>query len=311
MKWQKKGLIFAPDASNSWSRSHAQVPLVEPRGKDTLRVYYGTRDDQNRTRISYFETRIDDPAAITYIHDAPILPLGDTGYFDDSGVMPSDVVTCGAKTYLYYVGWNTGHTSRYRTSLGLALSEDQGHSFAKISAGPIMDRTMEDPLSVSCQSVLRDGELWKTWYMSYTRWIEVDGLTEPLYEIKYAESSDGIHWDRRDATCISIGEHEGGVACPTVLYERGRYRMWYSVRGKGDYRNDARQSYRIGYAESSDGVAWERMDAEAGIDISAEGWDAEMIAYPYVLRVENRLLMFYNGNGFGKSGIGYAELIHE
>jgi hypothetical protein len=32
-----------------------------------------------------------------------------------------------------------------------------------------------------------------------------------------------------------------------------------------------------------------------------------MIAYPCVIRVGRRLLMFYNGNGFGRDGFGWAE----
>jgi hypothetical protein len=54
-------------------------------------------------------------------------------------------------------------------------------------------------------------------------------------------------------------------------------------------------------------VAWDRRDDEAGITVSAEGWDSTMIAYPCVLEVDGRRLMFYNGNGFGAEGFGWAE----
>jgi hypothetical protein len=33
-----------------------------------------------------------------------------------------------------------------------------------------------------------------------------------------------------------------------------------------------------------------------------------MMAYPFVIDINHRKYMFYNGNGFGKSGIGYAVL---
>ncbi len=307
MKWKKYGHIFVPDGSQDWAMSHAQVPIVQQIDEATLRVYYGTRDAQNRTRISFFDTRADAPEDIIYVHDAPLLPLGEAGFFDDSGVMPSDVITVDNTTYLYYVGWNTGNTSRYRTAIGLATSSDGGVSFSKVATGPIMDRTMFDPVSISCQSVMHAGDLWKTWYMSYSKWEARNGQTEPFYEIKYAESRDGIQWERPNHTCIPLLEGEGGVACPTVIVEDGMHRMWYSTRGNGDYRGQKNESYRIGYAESADGLTWTRRDNESGIDVSETGWDAEMIAYPYVIRVNGRLLMFYNGNGFGRSGIGYAE----
>jgi hypothetical protein len=33
-----------------------------------------------------------------------------------------------------------------------------------------------------------------------------------------------------------------------------------------------------------------------------------MICYPCVVEVDGRTLMFYNGNGFGQTGFGYAVL---
>jgi len=70
------------------------------------------------------------------------------------------------------------------------------------------------------------------------------------------------------------------------------------------FRTRSDQSYRIGYAESLDGTGWKRMDESAGIDYSNSGWDWEMIAYPFVYDHGGRRYMLYNGNGFGRSGLG-------
>ena len=61
--------------------------------------------------------------------------------------------------------------------------------------------------------------------MSYLGWQEKNGIMEPFYEIKYAESSDGIHWQRDNITCIAISKNEGGIACPTVIKENGKYKI--------------------------------------------------------------------------------------
>ena len=82
--------------------------------------------------------------------------------------------------------------------------------------------------------------------------------------------------------------------------------MWYSYRAIEDYRTNTANSYRIGYAESNDGISWVRKDDEVGIDISESGWDSEMIEYPMVFNYRGEKYMFYNGNGFGKNGFGYA-----
>ena len=74
--------------------------------------------------------------------------------------------------------------------------------------------------------------------------------------------------------------------------------MWYCSRGA---------AYRIGYAESADGVKWERLDAQAGITVSESGWDSEMTAYPWVFSHKSTNYMLYNGNGYGRTGIGLAE----
>ena len=84
--------------------------------------------------------------------------------------------------------------------------------------------------------------------------------------------------------------------------------MWYGVRGKKDYRKSIDSTYRIGMAISNDGINWERQDHNSGITISENGWDSTMISYPYVVKVDNKILMFYNGNDFGKTGFGFAEL---
>ena len=307
LNWQKQGHIFVPDGTLPWARSHAQVPLALPLNDDVLRIYYGTRDEQNRTRTSFIDVNPRQPQEINYIHPVPILELGSPGTFDDAGVMPSAVVNKDGLIYFFYVGWNVGHKIRYRTALGLAVSEDGGLTFKRVQEKPVLDRVAPDPLSTSCQSILIENGIWRSWYMSYTHWQMRGDVNEPFYHIKYAQSQDGINWLRENRICIDLKEGEGGIACPSVLKLGNQYIMWYSRRGSGDYRLNPDQSYRIGMAISDDGLEWQRRDAAAGIDISTAGWDANMIAYPDVTRNGDELRMLYNGNDFGRTGFGYAK----
>ena len=48
------------------------------------------------------------------------------------------------------------------------------------------------------------------------------------------------------------------------------------------------------------------LDQRAGLERSADGWDKDMVAYPFVYQYGNRWYMLYNGNGFGRTGFGYA-----
>ena len=147
--------------------------------------------------------------------------------------------------------------------------------------------------------------------MSYTKWEIINETTEPFYNIKYAESEDGINWKRKGIVCIDFTSDKEAITAGFVLKEGDIYKMWYSYRKGSDYRTDRNQGYRIGYAESVDGLRWERKDNEVGIDVSLEGWDSEMIAYSYIYEHKGKKYMFYNGNDFGKSGFGYAVLDKE
>jgi hypothetical protein len=53
---------------------------------------------------------------------------------------------------------------------------------------------------------------------------------------------------------------------------------------------------------------WSRDDAAHGLPAAAAGWDSSMTCYPFVTAFDDRVHLFYNGNGFGRSGIGYAQL---
>jgi hypothetical protein len=151
------------------------------------------------------------------------------------------------------------------------------------------------------------GITWKTWYRSCIDWVLLDGRMEPKYHLKYAESDDGTVWRRNGIVAVELkSEHEGGLAKPSVLCDRDGYRMWYCFRNQSGYRIDRAASYRIGYAESLDGVRWVRSDSLAGIDVSDDGWDSEMVAYPHVVAADRRDVMFYNGKGFGRTGFGFA-----
>lgn len=301
MIWQKKGRILVPeDYSSTWMSSHAAVPVAEYIADDRYRVYFSPRDTKNRSQISYFEIDIKNPTKILKVSDQPVLNLGSAGNFDDAGTMTSWLVNHQDEKWLYYIGWNLSVEVPYRNAIGLAISRDDGHTFERYSQGPIMDRSIYDPTLVGGACVLQEKDMWHMWYTSGVDWIQSKDGNQHRYHIKYAESGDGINWQRTGLVCIDFqNANEYAISRPCVIKEEGLYRMWYSYRGS---------AYRIGYAESSDGLVWIRKDRDVGIDISPTGWDSEMIEYPYVFQHGKHKIMLYNGNGYGQTGIGYAVL---
>ncbi len=309
MEWKKRGLIYVPKSNQNWMVSHAQLPTVDKVNDDVLRIYYGTRDRLNQTVTTYIEVEADNPQSILYVHDRPVLGLGELGCFDDSGAMPSWIVNHGGMKYLYYIGWNKSVTVSYRNSIGVAVSDDGGKTFTRIYKGPVVDRTKTEPHFCGASCVIVDNGLWRMWYLSAVKWVTHNEKPEPVYHIKYAESKDGANWDRPGTVCIDLkSPDEGGITRPCVIRENGIYKMWYCYRGIRDYRTNKANSYRTGYAESKDGLEWDRKDELVGIDVSTEGWDSVMITYAHVYKYKGRKHMVYNGNGFGASGFGYAYL---
>ena len=184
---------------------------------------------------------------------------------------------------------------------GLAASGDGGRSFERVSRAPILERSEVDPFLTASPWVLVEDGGWRMWYVSCVGWEPTPNGPRHRYHIKYAESADGIRWAREGRVCVDFASaEEYAFARPCVIKESaGVYRMWYAVRGK---------RYRIGVAESADGLTWTRHDDAAGIDVSASGWDSEMIEYPVVFDAAGRRYMLYNGNGYGRTGMGLAVL---
>lgn len=298
-QWTKQGLVFPPPDNLAWMTSHAALPWAEQRGADH-RVYFSGRDQRGRARIGFFNVNLDQPHTPLRVSERPVLDLGPLGAFDDNGTTLSCLVRRDNLLYMYYSGWTLGVTVPFYFYVGLAISNDDGESFQRVSNAPVLERDQHDPFLTASPSILVENGIWRMWYISALRWDMLHGQARHYYLVKYAESTDGVTWRRAGQVCIDHKDaDEYAIGRPCVIKEGNLYRMWYSYRG---------ESYRIGYAESDDGIIWQRKDDEAGIDVSASGWDAEMIAYPFVFDHRGQRYMLYNGNGYGKTGIGLAVL---
>lgn len=306
MMWYKKGLIFKTDHNQSWMVSHACVPTAFILSNNRIRIYFAPRNENGQSIPTFIEVNASNPSELLYVHDKPIMQLGKLGTFDDGGIMPCSIIQSNEGLFLYYVGWNPGVSVPYRNSIGLAVSTDGGITFNRLFEGPVIDRNQSEPYFTASPYVLKEQDDWHIWYASATGFAIVNDKPEPLYVIKYGHSNNGIDWDRKNITCIHPKHPEEANARPTVIKENGLYKMWFCYRGSFDYR-DGKDSYTIGYAESEDLINWKRMDELAGIEKSSEGWDSKMLAYPCVVQYNGDKYLFYNGNGFGLSGIGWAK----
>ncbi len=312
--WKKLGLAFSPArvGGRPWLQEFAQAPatlLLD----DVVRVYFSCRpaaDAQGRyvSHSAWVDLDRRDPFRIVRVAGQPILPLGDLGAFDEFGIYPVSVARDGDLVRAYYAGWTRCESVPFNVAIGAAVSRDGGETFAKLGTGPVLGYTPDEPFVLSGPKIRRFGGGWQLFYIAGRKWKMVDGRAEPVYKIRLATSDDGIHWTRHNRDLIpSRIEPDEAQASPDVFWHGGRYHMFFCYRYSAHYRGKA-HGYRIGYASSTDLLHWERDDSKAGIDVSDEGWDAEMVSYPHVFALDGRILMAYLGNQVGRQGFGLAEL---
>jgi len=295
--WHKKGKIFDPSNRFDWMESYAQVPtplILE----DKIRVFFTCRPkaDSNGAFIShttFLDLDLADPQRIIYIHDKPIIKMGDIGTFDEFGVHPTSVIKKDGKVYLYYTGWSRSASVPYQTWIGLLISNNDGRTFERVSDGPIIGNSIVNPYLANGAFVLFEKGRWLMYYASAKDWLKGSRKLEPVYSIKYAESVDGINWMAFDNPLLPEILEDECISRPTVVKYNDGYHMWYAYRSaKEDFRGNSKFSYQIGYAQSTDLKDWNRDDSLAGIACSVEGWDSQMMSYPYVIKLEEKLLMF-------------------
>ena len=302
MEWVKLTRIFSPDRNYEWMVSHAANPFAVHLTGDIFRIYFTSRDAKNRSFIGFADVDFANSYKVINISDKPVLSPGELGMFDDSGTALGCIMQVGSKTFLYYLGWNLKVTVPWLNTIGLAIYNEEKKCFEKYSRAPLLDRSNEDPFSISYPGVLYDSGKYKMWYGSNLAW----GSTQDQMQhvIKYAESDNAIDWKRKNQVVLGFQyENEYALSKPFVLKTNSGFEMWYSFRGNGNIK-----TYRIGYATSDDGLNWTRRDKEAGIDVSKNEWDSEMICYPSILSYKNQTFLLYNGNGYGKTGFGIALL---
>jgi len=313
-KWVKRGKIFDPTggANPPWMSEFAQAPCVL-KFDNFIRVYISCRPPpdakgQYESRSAFVDLNRKNLLEIVQVSQTPTLSLGLPGTFDEFGTYPTSVIRNGIEIRAYYGGWTRCESVPFNVAIGLAVSQDQGVTFNRVGNGPVLSFSIDEPFVLSGPKIRRFGDLWQLFYIAGERWLPNNGKPEPVYRIRMATSNDGINWTKHSRDLIErrLGTDEC-QASPDVFFSNGRYHMFFCYRHGLDYRNGNR-GYRIGYAVSNDMTKWSRDDSRAGIDVSLEGWDSEMISYPHVFELDGEIFMMYLGNQVGRFGFGLAQL---
>ena len=315
-QWKKLGLLFNPVdyQGKTWLHEYAQAPNTLFYD-NFIRVFFSTRmpKDENgrlKTLDAYVDLDKNNLFNVLGICSKPLLELGGLGHFDEFGTYVFAPIRISEnEVWAYYAGVTCPRSVPINAAIGLAKSFDNGNTFEKAGVGPVLGHSLHEPFLVSSLKIRKYGNKFYLFYVAGTEWAVQGNIKEPVYKIRMAVSDDGVNWQRENRYIIEdkLGKLEA-QACPDVFYKNGKYHMFFCYRGAFDYRKNPKHSYRIGYASSTDLLNWTRNDDKAGIDVSSDGFDNEMVAYPHIFELNNKIYMFYLGNEVGRYGFGLAEL---
>jgi hypothetical protein len=317
LKWRKLGRIFDP--AQFELPNHCEQFAQSPQAlvfDHFVRIYFSSRerDPRNGKYLSHvcFVEFTKDFREVIRVSDHTVIELGALGCFDEHGIFPMNVLRYGDKVYGYTCGWSRRTSVSVETSVGLAVSIDQGLTFRRIGDGPILTSSLNEPFLVGDAFVQVHGDLFHMWYIFGTAWKRPAEFAAPerTYKIGHAVSRDSVSWEKEEARQIIPDRlnSDESQALPTVAHIGGRYHMLFCYRQSTDFRANKDRGYRLGHAWSDDMSRWARDDAGVGIDLSAEGWDSDMLCYPHLFECEGRTYLLYNGNEFGRHGFGIAVL---
>lgn len=238
------------------------MPTPERLSDGVYRIYYAGRDKDNRSHVGLAGVDLDTLTLLAQTEE-PYLSPGPLGRFDDGGVIPS----CKIDKTLYYVGIKPGGNTRFQLLFGLYGIRRQGpliHSAVGIATAPWIEETTG-----------------KFYFVDGIDWLDKD---TPRYDIKIRADDNESH-----ITAISLQGDEIALARPYVIKDGDLWRMWFCSKTR-------EAPYRGQYAESPDGINWERKPYP---------FPEEYLAYPIVIKHKDKEIMLYNKNK-GEDGIYVA-----
>jgi len=141
--------------------------------------------------------------------------------------------------------------------------------------------------------VMFENGIFKMWY---------HGVSGLIFKIYYAESPDGIHWNKtvKEPVVSPLSDHgEIAAAEPWVIHDETGYKMWFNAFGTN-------YVYRMRYATSVDGIHWD-IRTEPVLDGQYGSWDAIGITHPSIYYDGSLYHLWYSSSNI-QSGwkVGYA-----
>ena len=313
MKLRNAGLIFDIRSFKPFSQyTHAQSPQLLRVG-EVNRIYFSARPlvrvgELPRTEVLFVEFDSSFKEVVDFSR-TPVINQSPLGSYDEHGIFPFHVSIVDNRLYGYISGWSRRRAVAVETAIGISESTDGGVTFHRLGDGPILTSSLNEPFLVGDPFVTRHDNGYVMLYIAGTAWkaTENEEDLQRVYKIRLALSEDGVSWNPLLKSVIPdlIGSDEC-QALPSVSMKKNRYIMSFCYREMSNFRTNGKGAYQLGFASSSDLQNWTRNDALFEIGEHKSEWDSGMRCYPNINSINERIVILYNGNDFGKHGFGLA-----
>jgi predicted GH43/DUF377 family glycosyl hydrolase len=282
---------------------------------DRYRMAYWGTDADGLNYILQAETSVAEPNSWRPIGAVSIGPQTDTDHNCTGPSFPFLLPLSADNWLLYFTAWGRRSDGKLPNTTGVAISNDGGESWRYHSEHPVLplDRPY-DAEGTGSMWILHENGLFRMYYTAIGRYFPkpegVDtghGDTIPEIGIAYAESKDGIHWEKPLAHLVvsprgfGVIPYEYICSKPCIIKQNDTYVMWLNTFGT---------AYRVHRLTSHDGFTWQWSDrhgpdGELGVG-EQDAFDDLQRSYPTVIRDHNELRCWFTGNQFGATGMGYA-----
>ncbi len=227
---------------------------------------------------------------------------GDPGKWDSSGHRLGEVIYDGSLYHMYLMGGQTTHPFDSPWAIGHWTSDTKDGPWVP-DANPVLEPGAPgtwDAYTIYDIAVLYDGSEFRMWYGAAA------SFPGDIY-VGYATNIDGWGaWEKHPDNPVdglepgAPGEWDDqGMGADTVLFDGALYRMWTTAMS-----SSGSWSWRIGYAESLDGLTWVKHPDPVLEGI--EPWEDSLVYFADVIPHGSGVQMWYSGNDSGYTSIGYA-----
>jgi hypothetical protein len=293
--WRKLGRVLQA-AGGPLSRSHVMLPTPWVMA-DRVRVFFASCDDEMRGRIYFADFAREPPFALMAVSPDPVFDVGPAGAFDCDGVNPSQIIESEDGLALLYIGWRRGPADEpYTLFAGLAHSGDQGQSFTR-NPEPFLPPRPGERLFRTAPFIHRDPGGYRLLYIGGDAFLDGEGgRRTPVYSLMELRSDSPWVWDgaARVLMAPDLDAGEVGFGRPVITPDD---RLMISLRTHAGYR-------LVETDLKFDPLTQPPLTPV--VPSPFEPWEAGMTCFGAPCVVGANELLFYNGDGYGRSGMGLA-----